>query len=56
VIDTLMFVLFCLAVAVVAYALVRVERAAGVGRRKGPWRPPSPGRSGDEPPGAGGPG
>lgn len=48
--DTLLFIGFCAAVVLVAFAAVRVERGAGVGRKRGGWKPtpgPKP-DSGDE--------
>jgi hypothetical protein len=41
--DTAMFILFCAAVPVVAYVLIRLEKG-GAGAQKGPWRPTPPKR------------
>lgn len=48
-IDTAMFILFCIGPALAAYAALRQERDAGGGRRRGGWKPtPRGGNEGPE--------
>ena len=37
--DTLLFIAFCVAVVLVAFAATRIERGAGLGRKRGGWKP-----------------
>jgi hypothetical protein len=50
--DTLLFIGFCAAVVLVAFAAIRVERDAGMGRKRGGWKP-TPGRRDDSGDGTG---
>jgi hypothetical protein len=51
--DTLLFIGFCLAVVLVAFAAVRIERGAGMGRKRGGWKPtPGSRQESDDSPGA----